>query len=333
MATKFNLTAELNAQINKGSVQSAVKQLKTEIAKMSTTVSVKFDKRATRHMREMTSEMKKMDKVGAHLSRSSAAITDDFTRMGKSSKQAGKHIKESAGLLEDFGKAGALAAKRFAAFSLATAGFISLVTAIKRGFAAAVEFETEMRKVAQVLRVPIESTKKMADNISELAKGLGVSSEELAKTSRILSQTGMSARDTRIALNALAKTTLTATFEDLTKTGEAAIAMMRQFGINAGQLESKLGGINALAGKFAVEASDLGVVIRRTGGVFAAMGNSVEELEALFTSVRATTRESAETIATGFRTIFTRLQRRSTITFLRQFGIELQDMNGKFIGG
>ena len=94
MATKFNLTAELNAQINKGSVQSAVRQLKTEIAKMSTTVSIKFDRKATRHVREMTNDLKKMDKVGAHLSRSSAALTDDFARMGRSSKSAGKNIKQ-----------------------------------------------------------------------------------------------------------------------------------------------------------------------------------------------------------------------------------------------
>jgi TP901 family phage tail tape measure protein len=333
MATRFSLTAELNAQINKGSVQRAVRQLKSEISRMSTTIDIKFDKKATRHIREMTTELKKLDRVGAHMSRTTADMADSFVRVGGNVDRAGKKVGAATGLLEDFGKAGALAAKRFAAFSIATAGFVAMLGAMKRGFSAAVEFETEMRKVAQVLNVTIAETKDLAGSISKLAKGMGVSSSELAKTSRILSQTGMSARDTRIALDALAKTTLSATFDDLTKTGEASIAMMRQFGVSADQLEGKLGSINALAGKFAVEASDLGVVIRRTGGVFAAMGNSVEELEALFTSVRSTTRESAETIATGFRTIFTRLQRKSTITFLRRFGIELQDMTGKFVGG
>ena len=72
-----------------------------------------------------------------------------------------------------------------------------------------------------------------------------------------------------------------------------------------------------------LEASDIGVAIKRAGGAFKAAGGEVEELIALFTSVRATTRETAETIATGFRTIFTRLQRPTTIKFLREFGIEL----------
>ena len=55
------------------------------------------------------------------------------------------------------------------------------------------------------------------------------------------------------------------------------------------------------------------------------------ELIALFTSVRSTTRETAETIATGFGTIFTRLQRPTAIKFLK-FGVELQGLDGKFVG-
>ena len=52
----------------------------------------------------------------------------------------------------------------------------------------------------------------------------------------------------------------------------------------------------------------------------------------MFTSVRATTRESAESIATGLRTIFTRIQRPKTIEFLKEYGVELLDLEGKFVG-
>ena len=52
----------------------------------------------------------------------------------------------------------------------------------------------------------------------------------------------------------------------------------------------------------------------------------------MFTSVRATTRESAETIATGLRTIFTRIQRQDTIDQLKELGIVLQDSKGNFVG-
>ena len=51
-----------------------------------------------------------------------------------------------------------------------------------------------------------------------------------------------------------------------------------------------------------------------------------------FTSVRATTRESSESIATGLRTIFTRIQRPKTIKYLEDLGVSLTDASGKFVG-
>jgi TP901 family phage tail tape measure protein len=148
----------------------------------------------------------------------------------------------------------------------------------------------------------------------------------------ILKQTGLSIKDVQVAMGALAKTELAPTFDNIATTAETAVAAMRQFRLEASQLEGLLGKINVVAGQFAVESRDIGQAIIRTGGAFKAAGGNVEELIALFTSVRATTRETAETIATGFRTIFTRLQRPKTIEFLRQFGIELTDLNGKFVG-
>ena len=70
---------------------------------------------------------------------------------------------------------------------------------------------------------------------------------------------------------------------------------------------------------------------RLVGGISEGQ-DALNEFIALFTSVRATTRESAETIATGLRTIFTRIQRGSTINFLKELGVELQDLEGNFVG-
>ena len=140
------------------------------------------------------------------------------------------------------------------------------------------------------------------------------------------------ARDLDVALTALAKTTLAPTFDNITETAEGAVAILAQFKQGVGALESQLGAINAVAGQFAVESGDLISVVRRTGGVFKAAGGDLKELIALFTSVRATTRENAESIATGLRTIFTRIQRPETIGFLKELGVQLTDVNGKFVG-
>ena len=189
-----------------------------------------------------------------------------------------------------------------------------------------------MNKVRQVTGRTTAELKFLERAITRLSVGLGTSSAELTSVARILSQAGFRANDLESALSTLAKTTLAPTFEDITKTAEGAIAIFNQFGKGAAALEQQLGAINAVAGKFAVESADLIGAVRRMGGVFEAAGGSLNELIALFTAVRSTTRESAESIATGLRTIFTRIQRPKTIEFLKEYGVELLDLEGKFVG-
>ena len=217
-------------------------------------------------------------------------------------------------------------------YDIARRVFYAFAGAIEQGVKDAISFEREMVKISQVSGQTMQQLKGLEKTVSSLATSLGVSSSSLVRVGLILKQTGLSVKDTEIAMQALAKTELAPTFDNIADTAETAVAAMRQFGLASSQLEGLLGKINTVAANFAVEASDIGVAIKRAGGAFRAAGGEVEELIALFTSVRSTTRETAETIATGFRTIFTRLQRPTTIKFLRQFGIELTDLNGKFVG-
>jgi hypothetical protein len=222
--------------------------------------------------------------------------------------------------------------KRFAAFSIASRGITLFTSRLSAGIEAAIDFERELVKISQVTGKTMGELQGLSNTITNLSTSLGTSSKSLLSTGRILAQAGIQARDLDIALAALAKTTLAPTFDDISKTAEGAVAILAQFGRGVGALEEQLGAINAVAGQFAVESGDLISAVRRTGGVFKSAGGDLNELIGLFTSVRATTRESAESIATGLRTIFTRIQRPKTIEFLKQFGVELTDLNGKFVG-
>jgi TP901 family phage tail tape measure protein len=246
--------------------------------------------------------------------------------------QIGGEAQHATGRIEEFGSVSALALRRFMGFSLAAGAFMTVVYGIKSGIAEAISFEREMVKVQQVTGRTEQGLASLKDTIGELGTTFGSSSKELINVTRLLAQAGLTSRDTAIALEAISRSSLAPTFNSMAETTEGVIASMRQFNRSALETNATLGSLNAVAGKFAVESSDLISVIRRTGGAFTAAGGSLEELLALFTSVRATTRESAETIATGFRTIFTRLQRPRTIGFLRDLGIELQDTKGQFIG-
>ena len=250
----------------------------------------------------------------------------------KQVKTLGNQMKTAQSTAHQLGKTMAQSFKRFAAFSVATRIIGAFTSGLSEAVGAAISFEREMIKISQVTGKTMGDLKSLSDTITELSTSLGVSSQKLVEVSRILSQAGMSARETEQALGTLARTTLAATFDDITQTAEGAVAIFNQFGRGAAALEEQLGAINAVAGQFAVEAGDLIAVIRRTGGVFKAAGGDLNELIALFTSVRATTRESAESIATGLRTIFTRIQRPQTIEYLKQFGVELETLDGKFVG-
>ena len=259
--------------------------------------------------------------------------------VGVSAKVTSKNLNTAAGSAGNLGTALGAAARRFASITLATGFFLALTRAVGSAVGRAVEFEKEMLKISQVTGKSVRGLRDLSSEVTRLSTTLGVSSEELLNVARTLSQAGFAADKVTGALKILAQTDLAATFDNIKDTTEGAVAILSQFrsevraaGGEVQFLEKAMDSINSVSKSFAVESSDLISVVRRTGGVFEAAGGKLNELIALFTSVRATTRETADTIATGFRTIFTRIQRSETIDSLKELGIVLQDTEGKFVG-
>jgi TP901 family phage tail tape measure protein len=243
-------------------------------------------------------------------------------------KQVSNLNSQGKNLSKNFG----ISIRRFASFTIASRAVSLFTNKLASAVDEAIKFEREVVKIAQVTGKSVQELNGLTKTITNLSSNLGVASQELVSTTRILAQAGIKANDLEVALSALAKTTLAPTFEDINKTAEGAVAILAQFKQGVGALEGQLGSINKVAGQFAVESGDLISAVRRFGGVFKSAGGELDELLGLFTSVRATTRESAESIATGLRTIFTRIQRPKTIEFLKQFGVQLTDLEGKFVG-
>lgn len=305
MAGRFVLTAQLALQSpTSANINSVVNAINNQLRGITATVNVNINQQSQARLNQIAQSM-------TRVRRETETTTDEIER---------------------FGRSAALAIRRFGAFSVATAGFIGLTSAIKDAFGEAINFERQFIKISQVTGTSYKDLKGLRDEITLLSTSLGVSSKKISEIGLILAQAGLSAKDTKQALDVLAKTELSATFENIKDTTEGAIAILAQFGGGVQRLEKDLSSINAVSGQFAVESSDLITAVRRTGGAFQAAGGNLNELLALFTSVRATTRESAESIATGFRTIFTRLQRVRTVNFLENLGIQLRDLQGQFVG-
>ena len=262
-----------------------------------------------------------------------------LTQVSVAAGNVSKGLRGASRSAESFGSALGAAARRFASITLATGFFLGITRAMGSAVGRAVEFEKEMLKISQVTGKSVRALQSLSGEVTKLSTTLGVSSEEILTAARTLSQAGLAADQVTKSLKILAQTDLAATFDNIADTTEGAVALINQFrkevraaGSEAKFLENALDAINAVSKNFAVESADLISVVRRTGGVFEAAGGQLNELIALFTSVRSTTRETADTIATGFRTIFTRIQRTETIDQLRELGIVLQDSTGKFVG-
>lgn len=364
MSQSFNLTAQLNLR-GPSNVRNIVSDIRRQLGSISADVNLRLDQNASRNVTQLNAALRNLNNtfgttqtaarnaanairdfsqaVGnagvANLPRQLNNVVTATQRVGATSTTAARQLNVARTEMEEFGRQSALAIRRFAAFSLATGAVFSFTGAINKGIAAFIEFDKEFVKLQQVTGESADGLKRLSNTITSLSVDFGVASGDLIKVSSTLAQAGLSAKDTERALKALALSALAPSFDDMNKTVEGSIALMRQFGIGASDLEKALGSVNSVAARFAVEASDIIAAIQRTGGVFASASNGVSqgtdalnEFIAVFTSIRATTRESAETIATGLRTIFTRVQRGGTIEALKEFGVNLTDAEGKFVG-
>lgn len=358
MAKTFNLTAQLNLA-GPNNIKPIINNIRQQLGNISVGVNVKINPSTINSINGFDKRIKALNTSLGLLNSTALGLTTTLQQLGQAfnafnsagtaakninaSARALKQVQQSAGAastqMEEFGRQSALAVRRFTAFSVATGAIFGVVGALKTGFSEAVKFDKEMVKLSQVTGLAVSQLSDVSAEVTRLSQTLGVSSNELINVATTLAQAGLSAKDTKIALEALAKSSLAPSFKDINETTEASIAILAQFGLKAKDLEGVLGSVNAVSAAFAVEAEDITAAIRRAGGVFAtaakgisAPKDALNEFIAIFSSVRSTTRESAETIATGLRTIFTRIQRGSTIELLKKFGVELTDLEGKFVG-
>jgi len=240
-----------------------------------------------------------------------------------------KNLADSSKFADQFGLSIGNSARKFAAYAAGTAIVIKLSGALQSAVREAITFDKEIVRIGQVVGKTKNELVQFKKEILEMSVTFGISATKLGEMSVTLAQAGLRGNDLSAAMNAVAKADLAPTFSNMTSTADGLVAVFRQFKIAGAGFEKSLAAINAVSKEFAVESDDIIEAVKRAGGVFAASGGELNEFIALFTSVRATSRESADTIATGLRTILTRIKRPATIKFLKEMGVEIADIDGK----
>lgn len=343
----YNFAAEVSLRLNAASLQAVQSQLRNSL-KNATNLSA-GDLGALRGyadtLARARSQTQSLEQATRGLSSAvgsakgnAAALTRELRGAGETAARTAKAFQDinsgtkgASSSMEAFAHQAGLAARRYAAFALASGTMLKVANEIKTAVTEAINFDREFVRLLQVSEDSRHKVRDLTGEIGRLSREFGVSSSELIRTAVLFKQAGLTIDQTKSSMEALAKAALAPNFDSLAQTAEGAIAVMKQFKIGAADLEGALGSINSVAGAFAVEAGDLIEVVRRVGGVFSGLSastkaprDSLNELLALFTSVRATTREDASIIANGLKTIFTRLQRPETVEALKELGVQLR---------
>ena len=327
----FNINAHVILQGPKN-ISAVAKNIQTQLQNINVAIGVNIPKNVQNQINALNKQLN-------NLNSTNQKVTSGANSAASSIQGIGNQAKQTSNAMQVLGKETALTFKRFAAAGIVTATFFKMTQAIGTAIPKALEFERGLVRLQQITGSTRKGLDKLKNSVNSLAKNFGKDANELLELSQIFAQTGQNLRQVEASVRAVARSSLAPTFGEMKQTAEGLVAALNQFGIAASDSEKVLGSLNRVSKKFAVESDDLIAAIRRAGGVFAISAGqfkepitALNEFSAIFTAVRSTTRENAETIATGLRTIFSRLQRRGTIDMLQELGINLTDAKGKFIG-
>ena len=329
MAFNINAQVVLTGPKNIRAVTNSIRQ---QLGNLTVNVNIAIPKNASKNIQDLRNQM-------AAAAAAANKYNKSANQASASTRNLGKNTRQASNAMQTLGKETALTFKRFAAAGIVTGTVFRLANAIGEATGKALEFERELTKIQQVTGATNSRLSGLKNTADDLAKSLGLDANEIISVGRVFAQTGQTLDQVEASLRAVARASLAPSFGEMANTAEGLIAALAQFNIQASQSEAVLASINAVSKRFAVESEDIIGAIRRTGGVFAIAATDAEkpvdalnQLIAIFTSVRSTTRESAETIATGLRTIFSRIQRPQTIEFLKSLNINLTDAEGNFVG-
>ena len=253
------------------------------------------------------------------------------TKLGTSAKTVGRQMSTGAKEVKGFGDQVFLAGKRYSAFIAATAIAFRGLQLIGSATDAVRDFDEAIIGLSQILDTPISQLSELSALFLDLSIQTGTSAVEIAGAGKLLAQAGFRGDELREAVEQLAKVPLTPIFENMEQAVDGAIAAMRQFSREGLTIEQVFDKMTAVSNNFAASFPDIITGLQRGGSAFAAIGGTLDEFIAAFTTIRSVTRESASAVGTSLKTISSRLADPKIIGFLETKGIRLIE-EGQFVG-
>ena len=220
---------------------------------------------------------------------------------------------------------------RVIAFGASAAIIGSVGKAFEQMVVQAVKVEKILTDINVVLNTTSHNLEKFGTQLFDVARNTSQALDVAAEAALEFSRQGLTMEETLSRTNdALILTRLTGMkAADAVKGLTAAVNSYSQAGVTTTEIINKLAAVDV---KFAVSADDLVAALSRAGAVAQDAGLSMDQLVAAVTSAQQITARGGAVIGNSFKTIFTRLQRSSTISSLDELGVKVTDVAGRTRG-
>jgi len=207
----------------------------------------------------------------------------------------------------------------------------AIIGGVAKGFeqlvVQAVKFEKLLTDINVVLGTSSTNLAKFGDNLFKVARNTSQALDVAAEAALEFSRQGLSMEETLKRTNdALILTRLTGIkAADAVSGLTAAVNGFADAGLTTTSIINKLAAVDV---KFAVSADDLINALARAGAVAQDAGVNFDQLVGAVTSAQQITARGGAVIGNSFKTIFTRIQRSSTLNRLQELGIAVRDIRG-----
>ena len=217
---------------------------------------------------------------------------------------------------------------RVIAFGASAAIIGGVTTAFSQLVIQAAKVEKILGDINAVLNTSTANLQKFGDGLFKVARNTSQSLEIAAEAALEFSRQGLTMEETLKRTNdALILTRLTGLkAADSVKGLTAAVNGFADAGLTTTQIINKLAAVDV---KFAVSADDLINALARAGAVAQDAGVSFNQLIGAVTAAQQITARGGSVIGNSFKTIFTRIQRSSTVDRLQELGIAVKDIRGQ----
>ena len=312
LSTKLN-TNELDRQLRELSKEQNQKKItiKVEISEKSlqrvqelNTLLSKTEalNNYTNSLKNIQATMQSYEKIASKVVNATQNMSGSIQTVGKSSQQAGTHVKS-------FGEKAMDAFQKFSLWSVVSGIFYKIINAATGLINTAIELDTAFTELSKVTDLTRDDFDKLTQQAYELGSEVAKTTTEVVNAMTEFARAGFSIDESSgiLAKNALMWTNIADGTVDASEAANMIISVMKAFNIQAQGTTHIIDSLNEVSNNFAVSSGELSNSLTKSSAVLANAGVTFEEQLGLITSGTEILR-NANIVSTGLRTISLRLQ-------------------------